>query len=73
MPQISASIKPETIKAIKKQAKDEHRTFSAMVAVMLSKASEKITESFEVGYAKGYSDATKEACNEIAKNYQPNK
>lgn len=37
MPQISASIKTETIKAIKKQAKDEHRTFSAMVAILLAK------------------------------------
>ncbi len=27
---------------------------------------------FEIGYKKGYADATKEACDEIAKNYQPN-
>jgi hypothetical protein len=38
MPQISASIKPETIKAIKKQAKEQNRTFSAMVAILLAKA-----------------------------------
>jgi hypothetical protein len=27
---------------------------------------------FDEGYAKGYEDATREACAEIAKNYQPN-
>ncbi len=27
---------------------------------------------FNEGYEKGYNDATKEACDEIAKNYQPN-
>lgn len=27
---------------------------------------------FYEGYEKGYSDATKEACAEIAKNYKPN-
>jgi hypothetical protein len=27
---------------------------------------------FEEGYEKGYNDATKEACAEITKNYQPN-
>lgn len=27
---------------------------------------------FDEGYKKGYNDATKEACDEIAKNYQPN-
>ena len=26
---------------------------------------------FDQGYEKGYNDATKEACAEIAKNYQP--
>lgn len=27
---------------------------------------------FNEGYEKGYSDATKEVCAEIAKNYKPN-
>lgn len=27
---------------------------------------------FDKGYKQGYSDATREACQEIAKNYQPN-
>jgi len=27
---------------------------------------------FDEGYKRGYEDATKEACDEIAKNYQPN-
>lgn len=27
---------------------------------------------FEKGYNQGYEDATKEACQEIAKNYKPN-
>jgi flagellar biosynthesis/type III secretory pathway protein FliH len=27
---------------------------------------------FNKGYEQGYNDATKEACQEIAKNYQPN-
>jgi hypothetical protein len=27
---------------------------------------------FDKGYEQGYNDATKEACQEIAKNYQPN-
>jgi hypothetical protein len=27
---------------------------------------------FKEGYEEGYSDATREACQEIAKNYQPN-
>ena len=26
---------------------------------------------FDKGYEQGYNDATKEACQEIAKNYQP--
>jgi hypothetical protein len=27
---------------------------------------------FDKGYEQGYNDATREACQEIAKNYQPN-
>jgi|JI10StandDraft_1071094.scaffolds.fasta_scaffold2066661_1 alcohol dehydrogenase class IV len=27
---------------------------------------------FDEGYKQGYNDATREACQEIAKNYQPN-
>ena len=27
---------------------------------------------FDKGYEQGYNDATKEACQEIANNYQPN-
>ena len=27
---------------------------------------------FNKGYEQGYNDATREACQEIAKNYQPN-
>ena len=28
--------------------------------------------AFDKGYEQGYNDATREACQEIAKNYQPN-
>ena len=28
--------------------------------------------NFDKGYEQGYNDATREACQEIAKNYQPN-
>ena len=31
-----------------------------------------ILDAINEGYKKGYNDATKEACAEIAKNYQPN-
>lgn len=31
-----------------------------------------VSVSFEEGYAKGWNDATSEACKEIEKNYRPN-
>ena len=31
-----------------------------------------VSVSFEEGYAKGWREATSEACKEIAKNYTPN-
>ncbi len=33
---------------------------------------QRVSVSFEEGYAKGWREATSEACKEIAKNYTPN-
>lgn len=38
MPQISASVKENTIKAVREMAKEDESTFSAMVAKILTSA-----------------------------------
>ena len=62
---------------IEEAQNDVKKDYEAKVNELLS-ALEQIANApqpfnaFDKGYEQGYNDATREACQEIAKNYQPN-
>jgi hypothetical protein len=45
----------------------------AKESVRLLREEKSVISDFDKGYEKGYQDATTEACNEISKNYKPNR
>lgn len=51
-----------------KTAEDSKRIFKEAEEMF----SQQIELATQIGYQKGYNDATSEACKEISKNYRPN-
>jgi len=73
---IEINLKKKIATAIQKKADKDNRSRKSYIEYLCIKnVSEKISDSFEFnrGYSKGYNDATKEASDEISKNYIHNK